>query len=560
MGRVARLVILVAACAHTHDARRGDGTPNRLLILHANVRTLDPARPHADAIAISAGRIVAVGDESSARSALSGDAMVLDLAGATVLPGLVDSHGHLLPLGESMVSLNLVGTRSYEDIVERARAYASTLRPGAWLIGRGWNQNDWAEGRREFPIHALLTAALPDRPVMLERIDGHAILVNGRALALAEIGSATKDPIGGRIVRDAHGEPTGVLIDEAMGLVTKLLPAPTVSEREALLLSATRRCAELGLTGVHDMGIDVETWNALENLARSHQLPIRVYALALGSDGRVESLLRAGPQIDLFDGRLTLRGVKYFLDGALGSRGAALFEPYSDDPGNRGLDLGTEEQFEKRVEHLLRRGFQVAVHAIGDRANAHALDAYAQAIAATGVRDSRPRIEHAQVIRPQDIVRFAQGGVIASMQPTHATSDMPWAEKRLGRDRLAGAYAWRSIASAGGRLAFGSDFPVEDPNPFLGLFAAVTRTDRNGAPPGGWLPAERLTLEEALRAYTDGAAYASFEERIGGRIAPGMRADFTVVDRDPFEVPPPDLPSVRNVTTIVGGEVVYGPK
>jgi len=469
----------------------------------------------------------------------------------------VDAHAHLLGLGRLLTELDLRGTRSEPEALDRVQEAAAAAPPGAWLLGRGWDQNQWPAAR--FPDRHGLDARAPDRPVFLVRVDGHAAWVNGRALAAAGIGPATPDPPGGRILRDAAtGEPAGVLVDAAMELVRRQIPEPSVEERMELLRRAQARCHEVGLTGVHDMGVDEATLEALRRLEARGELRLRVHALL--EMGRVD----LGPYLSgpppRGGGWLAVRGIKAYLDGALGSRGAALLAPYSDDPGNHGLILTEPRELLDLALRAFPRGWQLAAHAIGDRANRLALDVYEEALRRTGVpaESVRPRIEHAQVLSAEDIPRFARLGVIASMQPVHCTSDMDWADERLGPERLPGAYAWRSLLRSGARLAFGSDFPVERPDPLEGILAAVTRQHPDGTPAGGFLPAERLAAEQALRAFTEGAAWASFDEDRLGRIAAGRAADVTVLDRDPTRLAEgTELAGSRVLLTLAGGEIVF---
>jgi predicted amidohydrolase YtcJ len=418
---------------------------------------------------------------------------------------------------------------------------------GEWIEGRGWDQHLWA--KKEFPGHGLLDAAAPANPVVLRRIDGHALWANAAAMKLAGLTRATEDPAGGRIVRDAAGEPTGVFVDVAMDLIEAKIPAPDAATIRRRIVAAAAAATAAGLTGVQEMGLGNDVLGEYRRLAASGELPLRVYAM-MSVETWAKELPKAEPDPD-GAAMFVLRGIKVYADGALGSRGAALLEPYSDDPGNRGLTITDRKELERVASAALKSGWQVAVHAIGDRANREVLDAYA----AAGVTPAaRFRIEHAQVVAPEDFARFGKMGVIASMQPTHATSDMPWAEARLGPARARGAYAWRSMIVAGAHLAAGSDFPVEEVSPLLGLWAAVTRQDRDGQPAGGWHPDQKLTLDEAIHAYTVEPAYASFEEEHRGRIAPGYVADLTVYDR---ALSVETLHDVKVAKTIVGGRVVY---
>ena len=478
------------------------------------------------------------------------DARVVDAPNATILPGLTDAHAHLYGLGLSLDTVNLVDTTSYDEVIARTKERAARAAAGEWILGRGWDQNDWPV--KEFPTVAALDAAVPDHPVWLRRVDGHAGLANTAAMRAAGVTAASKEPAGGKILRDASGNPTGVFIDEAMELIDSKVPPPTHEQRKARVRAAAERIASLGLTEIHDAGIDGPTILAVRELIDEKHFPIRVYAMLADNDALVRTWLTNGP-LD-HGGRLSIRSIKLYADGALGSRGAALLAPYSDDPGNSGLMIATPEHIEDVARRARAAGFQVNTHAIGDRGVRNVIDAYEKA----GVTaDNRYRVEHLQVISMPDIPRLVRHGIIASMQPTHATSDMYWAEARLGPERVKGAYAWRKVLNAGGRLALGSDFPVEDVNPFFGLYAAVTRQDQKGWPAGGWYPEERLTLAEAIRGFTLDAAYAAFEEQSRGSIAPGKLADFTVVEGDLFAMPASELYKAKVRSTVVGGEVVY---
>jgi len=472
------------------------------------------------------------------------------------IPGLVDAHGHVVNLGRSLSILSFVGTSSVEEILRMARNASPASYEGEWLVGRGWDQTAWGKGG-DFPTRQQLDAVFPSTPVYFTRVDGHAIWANSEALRRAGVSRATPDPPGGRIIRDRGGEPTGVLVDNAMQLVGSKMPAPTDEQRERWLRTAVEKCVSLGLTSVHDAGTDLPTSILLRQWDASGTLPLRIYAMALGKAAAGQAV----PEGGTIEGKLfTLRAVKFWLDGALGSRGAALNSPYSDEPTQKGLLLIEPAELQKRATSLMERGYQIAVHAIGDRANTLALDILSKAAADAKVKDPRNRIEHAQILSREDIPRFAQLGIIASMQPTHATSDMRWAEQRVGRERIAGAYAWKSLLDAGAHLAFGSDFPVEDPNPLLGLYAARTRQDARGYPPGGWLPEQRLDGEQALLAFTVGAAYAAFAEEARGRLRPGMDGDFTALSVDPVGDPPEKLLSGKALLTVVAGRVAYRDK
>ncbi|HVE70877.1 MAG TPA: amidohydrolase [Thermoanaerobaculia bacterium] len=476
------------------------------------------------------------------------------IPGGTILPGLTDAHGHLYGLGLSLDTVSLVNTKSFDEVLARVKERAATTPKGDWITGRGWDQNDWPV--KEFPTAAMLDAVLPDHPVFLRRIDGHAAVVNTAALRAAGVTAASKDPEGGRVIRDASGNPTGTFIDAAMDLVEDHIPAPSAAQRKARVLAAAQNIAANGLTEMHDAGMDAATIAAVKELIDEKRFPIRVYAMLGDNDALLRTWFAQGPLVE-YGGRLTVRSVKLYADGALGSRGAALLEPYTDDPGNSGLMIAKPEHIEDVARRGRAAGFQINTHAIGDRGVRNVIDSYARA----GVTpNERYRVEHLQVIAPSDVPKLIERGIIASMQPTHATSDMYWAEARLGPERVKGAYAWRTILDARGRLALGSDFPVEEVNPFFGVYAAVTRQDQEDKPAGGWYPAQRLTLAEAIRGFTSDAAYAAFEEKSRGTIEVGKLADFTIVGDDLYATPSADLYKAKVRFTVVAGEIVYDSK
>jgi hypothetical protein len=544
---LAAVIATVAEAASPVPAAAG-------VLINARIHTLDDTRPAAEALAWDAtGRIVAVGRREEVLAQAPG-ATLHDAKGATVVPGLIDAHAHLMGLGFALMRADLTGTRSKAEVITRLQAFAANLPPDAWLLGRGWDQNDWPE--QTFPTAADLDAAFPDRPVWLERIDGHAGWANSAAMrrAAREL-DGDWQPDGGQIVR-AGTRPTGVFVDAATDLVQQAVPPPDAAYRAEALRRALAATASVGLTGVHDMGTSVADLDLYRRFADEGRFTLRVVAYADGAAAALEQLCRQGPYQHP-SGRVRMAGVKFYADGALGSRGAALLEPYSDDHANRGLLVTPPAKLLDGMRKARGCGLQVATHAIGDRGNRLVLDDYATVLGAAAGNDHRWRIEHAQVVSPADIPRFAPLGVIASMQPTHATSDMPWAEARLGRERLEGAYAWRRFAQSGARLALGSDFPVESADPRLGLYAAVTRQDLDGEPPGGWLPDQRLTAAEALRGFTSDAASAGFMEREVGRLEPGLRADFVLLDADPLSVPASQLPRIRVLSTWVDGTPVY---
>jgi predicted amidohydrolase YtcJ len=497
----------------------------------------------ASAVVVHDGRVAAPGAQ------LRAGAPVASLRGGHLYPGLVDAHAHLVGLGASLHQVDLVGLRSYDELIAAIVAAAKNTRKGQWIRGRGWDQNDWPGGR--FPTHHDLSKAVPDHPVFLTRIDGHAALVNGKALQIAGVDGGTKSPSGGEVVKDDTGQPTGVLVDRAMVLVQHKLPAGSVEEIERNLLKAQEACLAAGLTCVHDAGMGPAALAVLRRLHTTGQWRLRVYVMLPGS---ATAEIRKGPW-QTPDELITVRAVKSYADGALGSRGAALLEPYSDRKGHRGLMLASSRGIKKLAQLCADHGFQLCVHAIGDRANRAVLDAYQAVRFPISRRAARFRVEHAQVLAEKDFARFRELHVIPSMQPTHLTSDMPWAPARLGEERVAGAYAWRRFLALDLPVAFGSDFPVESHDPRKGLFAAVTTRQ-----PGSekiLRPDQKLSRAEALRGFTAHAAYASFQEHQLGAVAAGMLADFTVFDRDILSCPDDELLEARVLLTVVGGRVVY---
>ncbi len=522
-------------------ASRPDVEPDMLIL--ANVWTNDPVYPTAEALLVRVGEIVAVG--SRAELDHHPGAARLDWRDATIIPGLTDAHAHLLGLGQSREIVDLRGATSVAEIVARLREHAPAQ---GWILGRGWDQNLWGG---TMPTAAALDEAFGERPIWLRRVDGHAGWANSAVLQLAGIDATTADPEGGEILRDPTSRAaTGVLIDNAMELVP--VPEPSPADVERWLRAATSEVASLGLTGVHEMGLGPDAHAVFERLEQAGELALRVHGYASEAWFLAESST-LGPSPITPRARYGLAGVKLYADGALGSRGAALLEPYADRHDHRGALMHEPERFVELVRAIHERKLQVATHAIGDLGIRTIIDAYAQA----GATRLRPRIEHAQIIDLDDIPRMAELGLIASMQPTHATSDMPWAEARVGPERLAGAYAWRRMLDAGVPLAFGSDFPVEQPSPLLGLYAAVTRQDLAGEPSGGWLADQRLSMAEAIAAFSSGAAFAAHRETHLGRIMPGFRADLTCLSGDPFRVDPSELSSLKIRATMVDGVTTY---
>jgi hypothetical protein len=482
---------------------------------------------------------------------------VIDLQGATVLPGLQDAHGHFTGLGQSLQRLDFRGTTSYDEIVEMVRKAAAQARPGEWILGRAWDQNDWPDKR--FPTADKLDAAAPNNPVYLTRVDGHAGVANRRALAFGNVSRDTKDPEGGEIIRGADGNPTGVLIDTAQRLVSQKIPPPSREQIVDAILRADSECRRLGLTMVHDAGASGETVDIYKQLVDEGRLQTRLYVMLRDSLERLRPHFARGPIPSYRDGHLIVRAIKISADGALGSYGAALLEPYSDRPETRGLLTTPPEEVYQQTLEASKAGFQTCIHAIGDRANREVLDVFERVQSEVpGARALRMRNEHAQILDAQDIPRFARLNVIASMQSTHATSDMPWVPTRIGPERTAeGAYVWQKLMKSGVTLANGSDFPVEEPNPMLGIYAAITRQDPQGRPPGGWMPDQRMSREETLASFTLNAAHAAHMEKDLGSLEPGKMADMVVLSRDIMEVPPADILTTTVLKTIIGGRIVY---
>ncbi|MFM5917838.1 MAG: amidohydrolase [Novosphingobium sp.] len=524
------------------------------LVDHVDGVTLDAnnAVDHFDGLVIGDdGRVLKVLHRGDKRPATK---FLIDGKGTYLMPGLIDSHAHVMEVGFAAMTLDLSDTRSLAEALARIGAYAKAHPDRPWILGRGWNQELWPEKR--FPTAADLDAVAPNVPVWLSRVDGHAGWANSRALALAGVVATTKDPAGGRIERAAPGgKPSGVLVDNAQDLVNKVVPPPRPEDRDYAFALAQDIFFSRGVTATTDMGTSIEDWQTYRRAGDTGRLRMRVIAYAHGVDNMI-LIGGTGPTPWLYDDRLRLSGVKLYADGALGSRGASLKAPYSDAAGTKGLRVTGDTALKNMMSRAALDHFQVAVHAIGDEANAAVLGAI-EDLAPTYPGDRRWRIEHAQIVDPADIPRFGRNGIIASMQPVHETSDRLMAEKRLGPDRLKGAYAWKSIQATGAKLAFGSDAPVEVSDPFAGMAAAISRQGPDGEPQGGWQPQERVTREEALAGYTVNGAYAVFAEGRFGRIAPGERADFIFVDRDPLLSTPSDLAQTKVSKVFVGGVQVW---
>ncbi|MEO7712537.1 MAG: amidohydrolase family protein [Gemmatimonadaceae bacterium] len=549
------LLALVLAPLGTVVAQRSAPPSADLVVTNARIHTVDDARPMVAAMAIRNGTIVFTGSVREAMALRGATTRVVDMGGRTIIPGMVDAHAHLLGLGQSLRNVDLVGTKSLDEVIARVVERAKGQPAGAWILGRGWDQNDWSDTR--FPTHDALSRALPNNPVWLIRVDGHAGYGNAAAMRAAGVTTATVDPSGGKIERTATREPTGVFIDNAKSLVERSIPASTREDNRRAISAAIAESHKWGLVGLHDAGESRTTIDLMEEMAKAGQIPFRLYIMVGDDSAAVTHYLARGPQSGLYDNRLWIRSFKLYADGALGSRGAALLEPYSDDPNNRGLLLSAPAHIQDVAARALRAGFQVNTHAIGDRGNRVVLDAYDAALSANPTADHRFRVEHAQILSHDDIPRFAAMGVIPSMQAVHQTSDMYWAGSRLGLGRVLGAYAWRSLLNTGIVVPNGSDFPVEAVNPLLSFHSAVSRQDAENWPVGGWMPEQRMTRDEALKSMTIWPAYAGFQDAIMGSLAPGKLADFVVLDRDIMTVPERDILGATVIATWIGGKPVY---
>ena len=536
-------------------AQRATPPAADLIVTNARIYTVDDAHPFVSALAVRDGKVQFVGSVREAMLLRGPSTQVIDATGRTVIPGMVDAHAHLFGLGEFLRSIDLTDTRSFDEIVARVGARTKETPAGRWVIGRGWDQNKWGDTR--FPTHEALSRVSPNNPVVLTRIDGHALLANAAAMRAAGVTAATKDPAGGRIEHGTNGEPTGLFIDNAMGLIDRVIPPMSRDEMRTAALAAIKESNRWGLVGLHDPGEPREVLDLFEELAKAGTFSLRVYAMIGDDSAAIEHYFQRGPQSALYDSHLWIRSIKLYADGALGSRGAALLDPYTDDPKNSGLLKSTPEHLRNVSTRALQHGFQVATHAIGDRGNRIALDAYEAALKAVPTVDPRFRIEHVQVLDHADVPRFAQLGVIPSMQAVHQTSDMYWAATRLGYARTFGAYAWRSLLNTGVIIPNGSDFPVERVNPLFSFHAAISRQDDNNWPPGGWFPEQKMTREEALKSMTIWPAYAGFQEQTMGSLSTGKLADFVILDRDIMVIPESEILGTNVLATYIGGRVVY---
>ncbi len=537
---------------------RGDILPAEKVFINGHVMTMDKNFAEVEAFAVDRGKFMVVGTTKEVIDACP-DSEIIDLNGKTVMPGIIESHGHLLSLGQSFVELNVEGISTPQEVVKRVEERVKVMSPGEWIIGWGWDEGAWA---KNYPSNKDLSAVSPENPVYLRGLHGFASWVNDRALQIAGITEETPDPAQGKVLRDYEtGRPTGILTNEAQALVNSHFPPMSLQQTEKALQLAQDECLKHGLTTIHEAKTSAQMLEAFRSLKQRNELKCRIYVmLDVTDEALVKPFLQSGPEVDP-NHMLTIRCLKVFVDGALGSRGAALLEPYSDVPEEQGVIVTSEEMLFEITTRALKSGLQVAVHAIGDRANRLTLAAFSRAIEeASDVKDHRLRVEHAQVVALEDIPRFGPLGLVLSMQPPHCTSDMSWAETRVGPERIKGAYAWRSFLDTGIHLTLNSDFPGETLNPFNGMYAALSRQSPDGKPEGGWYPDQCLERKEILEAYTVEAAYSGFEENIKGRILPGMLADFIVLSDDIFSIPPREFLSLKVEQTYVGGQLVYEKK
>lgn len=533
---------------------------------HGTIYTADSAHPKAAAIAVRDSRIVAVGTLDEARTAAGEGAAEVDLMGGTVLPGLIDAHGHMAGLGSFGIGvLDFSRATSFDDVVHATADTAKAKPAGSWVLGGRWDHESWPG--KALPTESSLSESTPDNPVWLRRVDGHAGIANRKAMEAAGITKDTQSPPGGEIIRNAAGEPTGVFVDNATSLIEKVIPAGARGEPEELLLKAQEMCLAAGLTEVHDAGVSPAEIALYQRLEREGKLKLRCYLMVSGP----YAMKWFDQHAPIIGDRVTVRAAKLYMDGAMGSRGAWLLAPYSDRPTGQdgkpycGLSVSDPAMIEAVATHALAKGYQVCTHAIGDRANREVINAYVRAIqsarpagvASAPMPDHRFRIEHAQLLAPEEVTRFHDWGIIASMQPTHCTSDMRWVEARVGPERAKGAYAWASLLSSGALVAGGSDFPVESHNPFLGFYAAITRQNAQGEPKDGWLPRECVMRGDALYMFTRSAAAAAFQEKDKGSLEVGKWADFTVIDRDVMTCDPKEILGTKVLRTVIGGETVY---
>ena len=534
-----------------------------IVFKNGNIYTVNDARPKAEAVAIRKDRIIFVGTNRAVERHVGRNTRVIDLKGKTMVPGMTDAHHHLFGVGFREITLNLEGITSLSDFLAKVKERVDQARPGEWVTGRGWIETFWKPA--VFPTRVDLDKIAPNNPVFLDRADGHGAVANSAALKLAGIDRSTASPFGGEISKDKSGEPTGMLLDNAQDLVQRHIPGPTAEQTERALLLGVKRNVELGWTQIQDAGGNYREVALLRRLYGEGKIKLRVYRALSAPGAQADQLFKEGPILGEHDHRLTVRAVKLYADGSLGSRSAALLEPYSDKPDTSGFMTIKEEDLRPFLEEALRKGVQIETHAIGDRGNRFILDAYEKAFKAVPlrerkIREPRWRIEHSQIINPADIPRFARLGVIPSMQPSHAIGDLHFAPSRLGIKRLAGAYAWSSLIKSGSIIPGGSDAPVERGEPMIEFYAATARKDMKGFSGEGWHPEEAVTRAQALKMFTIWPAFAAFEEKLRGSIEVGKLADFTILSADIMKIPEMEILKTTNVMTVINGEIVYEAK
>ncbi len=559
MKSVKIMFILLLSVCFIYSACQQTPTAD-LVLLGGKIVTVDGDFSIKEAVAAAGDKIIFVGSNDEVQPFIGSNTQVIHLNGALVLPGLIDAHAHLHSLGAQLSTLNITGSENFSQVVQKVAERVKTAEPGEWILGGRWNHTEWPG--KQFPHHAALSKVSPDNPVYLRRVDGNSAFVNQKAMEIAGITDDTPDPFGGVIHRDTNGKPSGVLINRAMNLVNQHIPPDTDEQVEAKFKMAVENCLAVGLTGIHEAGVGSRELDMYKRLIDNDELDLRLYAML----GEQEKPVLTGDLVEYFrkhrienygDHFLSVRSIKLFFDGALGSRGAAFFEPYADDVANTGLLRITPEYITKVTKAALQVGMGVCTHCIGIRGNRLCLDAYEEALKAFPTEDHRLRIEHAQIVRQEDVAKFAELGVIPAMQPTHCTSDMSFVPDRVGQARSEGAYAWQWFREAGLVIPMGSDFPVESTNPLYGIYSAVTRQNHDGWPEGGWFPQHRLSIEEAIKGFTIWAAYGAFQEDVLGSIERGKLADFTVLDKDIMTIEPIEFLDTKVLYTIVGGRVRY---
>ena len=550
------LTFLFISCAEKQTAD--------LVIVNGKIHTVDDKNSIVEALAIKYGKILETGSSKQIKSYIGDETKTVDLNGRLMTPGLIEGHGHFMGMGYSLMSLNLMGTASYEEVVEKVREAVAEAEPGEWILGRGWHQSKWDEMPGDevkgFPTHQILSEASPDNPVVLRHASGHALLANAKAMEIANITSATDFDEGGEVIKDQNGNPTGIFNESAMGLIGRFIPENNEeSDRKAFKL-ASRNCLENGITSFHDAGEGERTINLMKKILDEEGFSTRLYIMLSGGNrDLLDTYFSIGPEIGLGNNFLTIRSIKLFIDGALGSRGAWLIEPYTDMPGHYGHAVSELSYLHEVSDQAIQKGFQVCTHAIGDRGNKEVLDIYERTYTENPkYKDPRFRIEHAQHLTKSDIPRFASLGIIPAMQAIHMSSDRPWAIDRLGEERiLEGAYVWQKLLQTGARIVNGTDVPVEPLSAVQCFYASVSRKTLKGLPPGGYEPDQKMSREEALKSYTLDAAYGAFEEKIKGTIEPGKLADFTVFSKDIMTIPEEDILSAEIDMTIVDGKILF---